>query len=135
MGTSHENIYKIKRIESISFNDGKGLYEFNKITKYETLRIFSGAEDQVVSCLTKTATENVGYDGTSRGELTPENLFPNYPWKLIKDALINKFVWFGRLCSIAIGIYSIFLFIEALIFNVVNCIFLKKIGSGILNSC
>ena len=45
------------------------------------------------------------------------------------------FVWFGRLCSIAIGIYSIFSFIKTLISNVVNCILLKRIGGGILDSC
>ena len=101
-GTSLENVYKMNSIESISFDVGKGLYDFNKITKYEILSIFSGAEDQIVSSLTRTASKNVGYDGISHGELIPETLFPSYPWQSIKEVLIDKFVWFGRLCSIAI---------------------------------
>ena len=44
-------------IEKITFDIGKGLYDFKKIQEYEILTIFSGAENQVTSTLTNTATE------------------------------------------------------------------------------
>ena len=87
-GPHNELVYEMNTIEPISFDVGEGLYDFNKTTEYEILSIFSGAEDQIISSLTRTATESVGYDVISQGVLQPENFFPNYPWDSIKKLLL-----------------------------------------------
>ena len=100
-------LYKIDDIETISFDVGKGLYDFNTIKEYEELTIFSGSEDQIISSMARSATRNGRYDAISQGELSPEKIFPSYPWHSIKQALIAKFELFGRICSIGIALYTI----------------------------
>ena len=39
-----------------------GLYDLKKMTVYKILSLFIGAEDKIISSLTGTGTENVGYD-------------------------------------------------------------------------
>ena len=99
------------------------------------LSIFSGAEDQIVSSFTRTATRNGNYETLSEGDISPERVFPSYPWKTIKNVLIDKFVFFGRICSIAIGVYTIFSLIKSIITMMLNCVLLKKIGAGVLDVC
>ena len=67
------------------------------------------------------------------GKHYPENIFPTYPWQTIKEMVIDKFVWFGRICSIVIGIYSIFSILKSLLTTMINCMLLRKVGGGILD--
>ena len=90
-------LYKTNDIEAISFDIGNGVYDFDKITDYEVLSIFSGAEDQIVSSFTRTATRNGNYETLSEGDISPERVFPSYPWKTIKNVLIDKFVFLENL--------------------------------------
>ena len=88
-----ELLYKANKIETIRFDVGNGVYDFNKITYHEVLSVFSFSEDQIVSSFTRTTTRNGNYETLSRGDISPERLFPSYPWKSIKNVLINKFLF------------------------------------------
>ena len=112
-----------------------GIYDFNKITDYEVLSVFSGAEDQIVSSFTRTDTRNGNYETLSHGDISPECLFPSYSWESIKNFLTNKFVFLDRICSIVIGVYTIFPFIKSFVTILLNCILLRKIGAGFLDVC
>ena len=122
-------------VETISFDVGKGVYDFSTIKEYEELTIFSGSEDQLLSSLVRTATKDGRYNTISDEDISPEKLFPTYPWNSIRQVLIDKFVWFGRICSIGIGIYTIFSFIKTIITTMLNCFLLRKIGGGIVDLC
>ena len=127
-GHDMDYLYKVDDIEAISFDVGKGLYDFSTIKEYEELTIFSGSEDQLISSLARSATKNGRYDAISHEDLSPENVFPTYPWKSIKQALIDKFVLFGRICSIAIALYTVASFIKTLFTTMLKCVLLKRIG-------
>ena len=50
------SLYKMDDIETISFDAGKGLYDFSTIKEYEEMTIFSGSEDQLISSMARSAT-------------------------------------------------------------------------------
>ena len=60
-----ELLYKASEIETISFDVGNGVYDFNKITDYEVLSLFIGAAALIVSSFTRTATRNGNYETLS----------------------------------------------------------------------
>ena len=128
-------LYKVDDIATISFDIGEGLYDFNTIKEYEELSVFSGSEDQIVSSLARSATKSGQYDELTVHELSPEKLFPSYPFKSIKEAVLNKFVWIGRICSIAIAVYSIVSFLRSICTGIVDCIYLRRIGARVRDLC
>ena len=116
-------LYKVDDITAISFDIGEGLYDFNTIKEYEELAVFSGSEDQIVSSLARSATKGGHYDELTVHELSPEKLFPSYPFESIKEAVLNKFVWIGRVCSVAIAVYSIASFLRSVCTGIFDCIY------------
>ena len=128
-------LFKVDDIAAISFDIGVELYDFNTIKEYEELAVFSGSEDQIVSSLTRSATKDVHYEELTVHELSPEKLFPSYPFESIKEAVLNKFVWIGRVCSVAIAIYSIVSFLRSICTGIVDCIYLRRIGARVRDLC
>ena len=46
------------------------------------------------------------------GKIDIERVSPTFPWTKIKDSLIDGFDVFGQMCSIALGIFTIFSLIK-----------------------
>ena len=67
--------------------------------------------------------------------MSPEKLFPSYPFESIKEAVLNKFVWIGRVCSVAIAVYSITSFLRSICTGIVDCIYLRRIGARVRDLC
>ena len=134
-GHDMDYLYKIEDIQTVSFDIGNGIYDFNTIKEYEEMTIFSGSEDQLISSIVRSATKNGRFESISHGDLSPENVFPTYPWKSIKQALIDKFVLFGRICSIAIALYTVISFIKSIFTTMLNCVLLRRIGGVIFDMC
>ena len=65
------------------------------------------------------------------GKINIERVFPTFPWTRLKDSLINGFAFFGQVCSIAIGLWTIFSLIKNIVNNCVNCFLIRKIGDSI----
>ena len=58
--TKEDNLkFQMTDIEKISFDVGNVIYDFEAITEYEVLTIFTEREDQLVAFLTQSATDGL----------------------------------------------------------------------------
>ena len=65
------------------------------------------------------------------GRIDVERVFPTFPWNKLKNSLINGFAFFGQVCSIAIGLRTIFSLVKIIVNNCVNCFLIRQIGESI----
>ena len=127
--------FKMNPIDKISFDIGNGLYDFEKIQQYRVLTVFSGAENQLTATLTKPATNNRDNQNFKADKMTVKTLFPQYPCDSIKKMVVNKFIMFGNVCSILVGIFTTINFIKMIISTSMNCIMLRRVGAGLQDIC
>ena len=118
-----------------SFGKDKGLYDVDTTNKFDEIQVFTGERESILS----TITQNLRKDGSKErkivdGQINIENAFPSFPWNKIKSQIITSFEKFGTICSIAIGIWTIINFIKNVMFDCLNCLLIRPISEGIVNS-
>ena len=118
-----------------SFGIDKGIYDFNTINKFDELQVFTGERESILS----TITRNLKQDGSEErkivdGQINIENAFPSFPWNKIKNQILSSFEKFGTFCSIGIGIWTIINLIKNFMFNCINCLMIRQVSEGMVNS-
>ena len=120
--------------KDISFGIDKGLYNFDTIEEFDEMQIFTGETQSILSTIVRNIAkvdENGKKHRVTDGRIEVERVFPSFPWTKLKDSVINGFAFFGQICSIIIGLWTIFTLVRNIVNGCVNCFLIRQIGETI----
>ena len=90
--------------------------------------VFQGTKDTTLNKLSRQIRPEIAMDPNS--QISPQDLFQQYPWTALKKALSSTLIIFGQWCSVFIGLYTIFACIKGLCFYIKGCCFVRNMEYG-----
>ena len=112
-------------LDNVIFDLGKGLYNFEQISKFNKFIAFSGKRSTTVVKMTQQMDPKVFQNPEL--VIQPKHIFPAFPWK---EYISKSLESFGRYCSIAVGLWTIIAIFKSLCIWLNGLFLVKKLTNS-----
>ena len=117
-----------------NFDRDAGLYNFDLIEVFDSMQTFAGERNSVLATITANIASTKGSSGIEDGNINVEDAFPKFPWYALKDKLVDGLSYFEYICSIVVGVQTLFNLGKNIINACIHGIMLKRIGEGLFST-